>query len=79
MTCGPTFLNGRGFSALLKHVEAAGASTVIVVSAREFAPDHLVRAVGYTMLRNYRIELLAADDPNGFIDSVFRLELVDQV
>jgi hypothetical protein len=27
----------------------------------------------------FRIELLAADDPNGFINSVFRPELVDQV
>ena len=53
MTCGPTFLNERGFSALLKHVEATGASTVIVVSAREFAPDHLVPGSWHTMLRNF--------------------------
>ena len=79
MGTGAAFPNGRGFSALLRHVETTGTSTVIVASASEFAPDRLVRAVGYAALRKCQIELLAADDPYGFYDPALPPELVDQV
>lgn len=79
MNTGATFPTGRGFSALLRHIEATGAPTIIVASASEFATDRIVRAVGYAVLRGYRIELLAADDPRGFVDEALPPKLVGQV
>ena len=74
-----TFPSGRGFTALLRHIEATGVSTIIVACAGEFATDPIVRAVGYAALRGRRIELLAADDPRGFIDEALPVQLVGQV
>ena len=73
------FPSGRGFTALLRHIEATGVSTIIVASAGEFATDPIVRAVGYAALRGRRIELLAADDPRGFIDEALPVQVVAQV
>ena len=73
------FPSGAGFTALLRHIEATGASTIIVASADEFATDPIVRAVGYAALRGRRIELLAADDPRGFIDDALPVQVVAQV
>ena len=73
------FPSGRGFTALLRHIEATGVSTIIVASAGEFATDPIVRAVGYAALCGRRIELLAADDPRGFIDEALPVQLVAQV
>ena len=73
------FPSGRGFTALLRHIEATGVSTIIVASAGEFATDPIVRAVGYAALRGRRIELLATDDPRGFIDEALPVQLVGQV
>ena len=73
------FPSGRGFTALLRHIEATGVSTIIVACAGEFATDPIVRAVGYAALLGRRIELLAADDPRGFIDEALPVQLVAQV
>ena len=73
------FPNGRGFTALLRHIEATGVSTIIVASAGEFAADTIVRAVGYAALRRRRIEILAADDPRGFLDEALPVPVVAQV
>ena len=68
--------SGRGFRALLRYVEASGASTIIVASAGEFASDPVVRAVGYTALRGRGIELLAADGPTSSAENTL---LVQQI
>ena len=73
------FPSGRGFTALLRHIEATGVSTIIVASASEFATDPIVRAVGYAALRGRRIELLAADDPRGFLHDALPVQVVAQV
>ncbi len=64
---GPDGIYARpGFAKLLKQIELDGAHTIIVETASDFAPDPIGQQVGYTMLHERGIELIAADNPTSF-------------
>ena len=52
---------------MLKRIEAHGVQTIIVATAGSFSHDATVQAVGYAKLREYGIDIIAADAPNAFI------------
>src|ERR671910_536585 len=59
-----------GFAAMLKRIEGDGGRTIIVETASRFARDLMVQEVGYAMLKERGIELIAADSPQSFIDDM---------
>jgi DNA invertase Pin-like site-specific DNA recombinase len=68
-----------GFAAMLKRIEGNGVRTVLVETASRFARDLMVQEVGYAMLKERGIELIAADSPQSFIDDTPTARLVRQV
>jgi DNA invertase Pin-like site-specific DNA recombinase len=68
-----------GFAAMLKRIESNGVRTIIVETASRFARDLMVQEVGYAMLKERGIELIAADSPQSFIDDTPTARLVRQV
>jgi DNA invertase Pin-like site-specific DNA recombinase len=68
-----------GFAAMLKRIESNGVRTVLVETASRFARDLMVQEVGYAMLKERGIELIAADSPQSFIDDTATARLVRQV
>ncbi len=57
-----------GFAALLARIAANGARTIIVETANRFARDLMLQEVGFAMLRDLGITLIAADSPASFLD-----------
>jgi DNA invertase Pin-like site-specific DNA recombinase len=57
-----------GFIAMLARIEANGIRTIIVETANRFARDLMVQEVGFDMLKNAGITLIAADSPAAFLD-----------
>src|SRR3954463_11524581 len=49
-----------GFTAMLKRIEGNGVRTILVETAHRFARDLMVQEVGYAMLKERGIELIAA-------------------
>jgi len=68
-----------GFRAMLERIEGNGVRTIIVETASRFARDLMVQEVGYAMLRERGIELIAADSPRSFLDDTPTAKLVRQV
>jgi DNA invertase Pin-like site-specific DNA recombinase len=68
-----------GFAAMLKRIEGNGVRTIVVETASRFARDLMVQEVGYAMLKERGIELIAADSPQSFIDDTPTARLVRQV
>lgn len=69
----------RGFSALLTWCEESGCDTIIVENASRFARDLIVQEVGYAMLRDRGIQLIAADDPDAFTSDTPTAIMVRQI
>ena len=55
-----------GFKAMLDRLLSNGVRTIIVETASRFARDLMVQEVGYAMLKERGIALIAADHPDGF-------------
>jgi DNA invertase Pin-like site-specific DNA recombinase len=55
-----------GFNALLARIAGNGVRTINVETANRFARDLMVQEVGFAMLRNLGITLIAADSPSSF-------------
>src|SRR5215207_7010406 len=68
-----------GFAAMLKRIEGNGVHTIIVETASRFARDLMVQEVGYAMLTERGIELIAADSPQSFIEDTPTARLIRQV
>src|SRR3954465_6715417 len=68
-----------GFTAMLKRIEGNGVRTIIVETASRFARDLMVQEVGYAMLRERGIELIAADSPTSLIEDTPTARLIRQV
>jgi len=64
---------------MLKRIEGNGVRTILVETANRFARDLMVQEVGYAMLKERGIELIAADSPHSFIDDTPTARLVRQV
>jgi hypothetical protein len=57
-----------GFAAMLARIAGNGVRTIIVETANRFARDLMVQEVGFAMLREFGIRLIAADSPASFLD-----------
>jgi DNA invertase Pin-like site-specific DNA recombinase len=66
-----------GFSAALTRI--AGAKTIIVETANRLARDLMVQEVGFAMLRDLGIALVAADCPTSFLDDGPTSKLIRQI
>src|SRR6516225_9688019 len=68
-----------GFAAMLEALEANGTGTIIVETANRFARDLMVQEVGFAMLKERGIDLIAADSPSSFLDDTPTSRLIRQV
>jgi DNA invertase Pin-like site-specific DNA recombinase len=68
-----------GFAAVLARIAGNGVRTVIVETANRFARDLMVQEVGFAMLRDLGITLIAADSPSSFLDDGPTSKLIRQI
>jgi DNA invertase Pin-like site-specific DNA recombinase len=68
-----------GFSAALARIAGNGVKTIIVETANRFARDLMVQEVGFAMLRDLGITLIAADSPTSFLDDGPTSKLIRQI
>ena len=68
-----------GFKAMLERLLSNGVRTIVVETANRFARDLMVQEVGYAMLKERGIELIAADKPDAFLDDTPTAVLIRQV
>lgn len=68
-----------GFAALLARIAGNGVRTIIVETANRFARDLMVQEVGFAMLRELGITLIAADSPTSFLDDGPTSKLIRQI
>ena len=68
-----------GFSAALARIASNGVKTIIVEAASRFARDLMVQEVGFAMLRDLGIILIAADCPSSFLDNGPTSKLIRQI
>jgi DNA invertase Pin-like site-specific DNA recombinase len=68
-----------GFTAALARIAGNGVRTIIVETANRFARDLMVQEVGFAMLRDLGITLVAADSPSSFLDDGPTSKLIRQI
>ena len=68
-----------GFKEMLERLLSNGVRTIIVETANRFARDLIVQEVGFKMLKERGIELIAADKPDAFLDDTPTSTLVRQI
>jgi DNA invertase Pin-like site-specific DNA recombinase len=68
-----------GFTALLARIAGNGVRTIVVETANRFARDLMVQEVGFAMLRDLGITLIAADSPSSFLDDGPTSKLIRQI
>jgi DNA invertase Pin-like site-specific DNA recombinase len=68
-----------GFAAALARIAGNGVRTIIVETANRFARDLMVQEVGFAMLRDLGIILIAADSPASFLDDGPTSKLIRQI
>jgi DNA invertase Pin-like site-specific DNA recombinase len=68
-----------GFTAALARIAGNGVQTIIVETANRFARDLMVQEVGFAMLRDLGITLIAADSPSSFLDDGPTSKLIRQI
>ena len=68
-----------GFAAALARIAGNGVRTIIVETANRFARDLMVQEVGFAMLRDLGITLIAADSPSSFLDDGPTSKLIRQI
>ena len=68
-----------GFRAMLERLLSNGVRTIVVETANRFARDLMVQEVGYAMLKERGIELIATDKPDAFLDDTPTAVLIRQV
>ena len=68
-----------GFAAMMEKLLANGVRTIVVETASRFARDIVVQEVGYRMLKERGITLIAADKPDAFLDDTPTAKMVRQI
>jgi DNA invertase Pin-like site-specific DNA recombinase len=68
-----------GFAAALVRIAGNGVRTIIVETSNRFARDLMVQEVGFAMLRDLGITLIAADSPSSFLDDGPTSKLIRQI
>ena len=64
---------------MMERLLSNGARTIIVETANRFARDLMVQEIGYAMLKERGIELIAADRPDAFLDDTPTSTLMRQM
>ena len=68
-----------GFRSMLERLLSNGVRTIVVETANRFARDLIVQEIGYAMLKERGIELIATDKPDAFLDDTPTAVLIRQV
>jgi DNA invertase Pin-like site-specific DNA recombinase len=68
-----------GFAAMLARIAGNGVRTIMVETANRFARDLMVQEVGFTMLRDLGVTLIAAAGPVSFLDDGPTSKLIRQI
>jgi DNA invertase Pin-like site-specific DNA recombinase len=68
-----------GFRSMLERLLSNGVRTIIVETANRFARDLIVQEIGYAMLKERGIDLIATDKPDAFLDNTPTAVLIRQV
>jgi DNA invertase Pin-like site-specific DNA recombinase len=68
-----------GFTAALARIAGDGVCTIIVETANRFARDLMVQEVGFAMLKDLGITLIASDSPASFLDDGPTSKLIRQI
>jgi DNA invertase Pin-like site-specific DNA recombinase len=68
-----------GFAAMLARIAGNGVRTIIVETANRFARDLMVQEVGFAMLLQLGVSLIAADSPASFLDDGPTSKLIRQI
>ena len=68
-----------GFRAALVRIAGNGVRTIVVETANRFARDLMVQEVGFAMLRDLGVTLIAADSPSSFLDDGPTPKLIRQI
>ena len=68
-----------GFAAMLERIAGNGVRRIVVETASRFARDLMVQEIGFGMLQDMEIELVAADSPDSFADDTPTSKLIRQV
>jgi DNA invertase Pin-like site-specific DNA recombinase len=68
-----------GFTAALTRIAGNGVRTIIVETANRFARDLMVQEVGFAVLRDLGVTLIAADSPSSFLDDGPTSKLIRQI
>jgi DNA invertase Pin-like site-specific DNA recombinase len=68
-----------GFAAMLEAIEGNGTRTIVVETASRFARDLIMQEVGFAMLKERGIDLIAADNPSSFLDDTPTTRLIRQM
>jgi DNA invertase Pin-like site-specific DNA recombinase len=69
----------QGFANALTRIAGNGVRTIIVETANRFARDLMVQEVGFAMLRDLGVTLIAADSPGSFLDDGPTSKLIRQL
>ena len=56
-----------------------GVRTIVVETANRFARDLMVQEIGYAMLKERGVELIAADKPDAFLDNSPTARMIRQI
>ena len=68
-----------GFAALLARIAGNGVRTIIVETANRFARDLMVQEVGFAMLHDLGVTLIAVDSPTSFLDDGPTSKLIREI
>ena len=68
-----------GFAAAMARIAGNGVRTIIVETANRFARDLMVQEVGFAMLSELGVTLIAADSPSSFLDDGPTSKLIRQI
>ena len=68
-----------GFAAALERIAGNGVRMIVVETASRFARDLMVQEIGFRMLADLGIELVAADSPSAFTDDTPTAKLIRQI
>lgn len=68
-----------GFKSMLERLLSNGVRTVVVETASRFARDLLVQEIGFAMLKERGVALIAADKPDAFLDDTPTARMVRQI
>ena len=68
-----------GFKAMLERLLANGVRTIVVETANRFARDLMVQEIGFAMLQERGVALIAADKPDAFLDDTPTARMIRQI